>query len=89
MGHDGVQLLFFQERERLTLPRFAENAVPQLDFKNVDGVIGAIVGEGLATLRELKERYTLEDALDLYEIIAVRRTNEALAVQHAERNSRR
>jgi hypothetical protein len=52
---------------------------------NVDGFIATIVGERLATLRELNEYYTLEEALDMWEIIMTNRYNEWLAVQRAEK----
>ena len=54
-------------------------------FRNVDGFIAAIVAEKLATLRELQTVYTLEDAFDLWEVIAVTRHNEHLAVKAAQR----
>jgi hypothetical protein len=56
-----------------------------VDFPNVDGFIGAIVGSGQATLRELTEYYTLEQAFDLFEIVMTNRYNEHLAVEYAGR----
>lgn len=50
----------------------------------MDGFIGAIVASGKATLNELRTIYTLEEAFDLWEIIAVTRYNEHLAIKHAE-----
>ena len=51
----------------------------------MDGFIGAIVASGKATLKELKESYTLEDAFDLWEVIAVTNYNEFLAIEHARK----
>lgn len=33
----------------------------------------------------MRESYTLEDALDMYEVIMVTRWNEHLAVEHSKR----
>lgn len=59
-----------------------------MDFQNVDGLIGAIVADGKATLWELKNIYSLEDAFDLFEIISVTRYNEHLAIEHAKQKSK-
>jgi hypothetical protein len=60
-----------------------------VDFQNIDGFIGAVIAEGKATLHELRTIYTLEDALDMWEIIAVTRYNEQLAMEHAEKEARK
>lgn len=44
-----------------------------------------IVGEKLATLRELQEWYSYEDALNLAEVIMVRNNNEWVAMKAAEK----
>ena len=44
-----------------------------------------VVGERLATLRELQEWYSYEDALNLAEVIMVRSNNDAAAMKAAER----
>jgi hypothetical protein len=56
-----------------------------MDFQNIDGFIGAIVADGKATLHELKTVYTLEDAFLMWEVIAVTRYNEHLAIEHSKR----
>ena len=56
-----------------------------MDYKNIDSLIGAIVSSGKATLKELKESYTIEDAFNLYEIIATDAYNERLAIEHAKK----
>ena len=57
-----------------------------MDFKNVDGFIGSIVASGQATLLELKTVYSLEDAFDMWEIVATTRFNEWLAMEHAKKH---
>lgn len=85
MGNDGVQLLFFSEREDLNFLRRMRSDAPTVDYRNVDPFIGTIIADGKATLKELKETYTLEEAFDLWEIIAVNRYNEYLAVEYAKK----
>jgi len=47
-----------------------------------------IVGEKLATLKELETWYSYEDALNMAEIIMVQRNNEQAAYRAAERRHR-
>lgn len=78
-------MLFFRQRERLKfLGRFASEA-PHVDFVNVDGFIGTIIAERYATLRELTTVYSLEDAFDIWETIAVTNMNRYLAMKHAQK----
>ena len=44
-----------------------------------------VVGEKLATLRELQEWYSYEDVLNLAEVIMVRNNNEWVAMKAAEK----
>jgi hypothetical protein len=84
-GDGGVQRQFFSERQAL---RFLERYCPEgdsEDYPNVDGFFAVIVGERLASWRELSEYYTLEEALDMWEIIMTNRYNEWLAMQQAEK----
>jgi len=37
-------------------------------------------------IKELKSIYTLEDTMDMWEVIAVNRYNEYLAIQHSKKN---
>lgn len=48
---------------------------------NVDALIGLLVSERAATLRELEEYYGTEDAYDLAEILIVKQYNDNLANQ--------
>ena len=44
-------------------------------------MVGTIIGEGLATLHELRTIYTFEDAFDMWEVSATRHFNEWLSVR--------
>lgn len=79
---------FFSGRADLEFLRRFRSEAPSVDFQNVDGLIGAIVADGKASLYELKTIYSLEDAFDLFEIISVSRYNEHLAIQHAKKKSK-
>lgn len=54
-------------------------------YRNIDPLIGAIISSGKATLRELKTVYTLEDAHDIFEIIAIDNYNKYLAYEYQEK----
>jgi len=82
-------LLFFQRRASLKFPRWSRPENESMDFPNVDQLIGFIVANKQATLHELKTIYSLEDAYDLYEIIAVSRYNEFLAIENAKQKVRK
>ena len=56
-----------------------------MDYKNIEPFLGAIVSSGKATLKELKESYTIEDAFNLFEIIAIDAYNENQAIKHAQK----
>ena len=47
-----------------------------LGYKNIEPVIGLIISKKLATFKELEEYYSLEDAVDLFEIIEIDCYNE-------------
>ena len=59
------------------------------DYENIDGVIGFIISEKLATLQELKTVYDLEDKMNLYEAGIVPRMNEYWAHEQAQKNAKR
>ena len=75
---------FFRERASLRFLRGYRPEVALVDYQNIDGFIATIISEKQATLQELKTGYTLEEAYDLWEVIAVNRYNEHLAVEHAK-----
>jgi hypothetical protein len=52
---------------------------------NVDPLLSLVVREGLATMRELDEYYSYEDALNMAEILNVRSYNDWLAHKDAQR----
>lgn len=90
MGDDELQLRFFRQRKAIRYPRPRDDAGRRIDSENVDGLIACVTseaGRGGATLIELRTVYTLEDAMNMLEVIMVRRANEYLSAQEAERKA--
>ena len=56
-----------------------------MDYKNLDGFIGAIIANDKATLNELRTIYSLEDAFLMWEVIAVTKYNEYLAIEYSKK----
>lgn len=56
-----------------------------MDFPNVDGFIGFLLGSDRVTLHELRTVYTLEDAMDMWEVLVTNRFNEWLAYEEARK----
>lgn len=54
------------------------------DYANISGIVGVVVGRGLATLDELDTVYSFPDALNLLEIITVQNYNEWSAMEAAK-----
>lgn len=54
------------------------------DYQNIDGLIGSLVANRMATLNELKTIYSLEDAMDMYEAFIIPRYNEWKAMKQME-----
>lgn len=53
-----------------------ESEYPTKDYLNISGLVGALIANRVATLYELQTVYSLEDAMDMYEAIAVPKYNE-------------
>jgi hypothetical protein len=54
-------------------------------YQNVTGIIGILLSEKQATLKELREMYSLKDAMIMYEAVMVPRVNQYWAQKDAER----
>ena len=49
-----------------------------IQYPTVSGIVGVIISRGMATLFELQEVYSWEDAYNMYEVILVNNYNESL-----------
>ena len=56
-------------------------------FANVPRVCGALIASDLASLVDLKERLTLEEAYELLEVLEVRNYHSWLAAQRLEKEN--
>ena len=56
-----------------------------IGYKNITRMIAAIISRRFATLYELQTVYSIADALDMYEVIAVNSYNEAAYAEAARR----
>ena len=82
-------MLFFSKRQGLGFLRECDVPCQIRSYPNVDQFIGEIVASGKATLKELKTVYTLEDAYDLYEIIAVNKYNEWKLMEYYSKQAKK
>lgn len=62
---------------------------PSIHAANLPAVFSEILLEGLCTLQDLQEKYNYDDALNLFEILAVRRINETVANEYSKRQAAR
>ena len=68
---------FFAGRRALDLnPGAADGRL--LAYQNVSGIVGTLVSARLATLAELQSVYSVEDAYDMLEVLAVDNHNRSL-----------
>jgi hypothetical protein len=81
-------LFFFSKWESIRFPRWDNEQAPRTNYKNIDSFFAIIISSGKATLKELKESYSLEDAYILWEVITVTKYNEFLAIEEANKANR-
>ena len=53
-----------------------QSKYPTKDYVNIGSMIGTLIANRVATLYELQTIYSLEDAMDMYEAIAIPKYNE-------------
>lgn len=56
-------------------------------FANVPKICGSLIAAGLASMDELKNRRSLEEAYELLEILEVRNYHSWLAAQRSEKEN--
>lgn len=55
------------------------------EYQNIPSLFGTIISNRLATLSELRTIYSLEDALNIYEALAIPKYNEWREMEAAKR----
>ena len=88
-SYDGIQLFFFSKRASLDFLSRYRPEYTGMGFKNIDPIIATIIADGKATLHELRTIYSLEDGMNLWEIIAITRYNEYQSMERAKKNKGR
>ena len=56
--------------------------------ERVPSLVYSLISKGAATLRDLREVYTIEDAIDLYEIVLVDAYNQVQAAEASRRKTK-
>ena len=70
---------FFRVRHRIDLDLGDHDEAGYVDYENIPRLIGIVVSSGLATLRELRTVYSLEDLYNLLEVYLVNAHNQRVA----------
>ncbi len=68
--------------------RFIDDA-NSVASNHVDPMIAQLLQNDCATLRELEEYYSLEDAFKMFDVMVVKGINSALSQEHASKNSKK
>lgn len=68
--------------------RFTDGAAT-VSSKNVDPMASQLIQDGVATLKELEDYYSLEDAFKMFDTIMVKGVNNALSHEASVKKSKR
>lgn len=79
---------FLNSWSGVKVPRRFLNNIESVTSENSEPMITHLVGSDIATLRELEEYYSLEDAFKMFDIMMVKSVNEALANEEATKTAR-
>jgi hypothetical protein len=77
---------FMERRKEVRVPSYLRTEVSIPRHTVESPILAALIAEDKATLRELEEYYSLEDAFRLYDIIFNEKLNEAESQYAASRN---
>lgn len=80
---------FVSKWKGVKIPKRFTSGVEPESSSHVDPLIASVVQNGSASMRELEEYYSLEDAFKMFDIIVAKGVNEALAQEAAEKSRKR
>lgn len=80
---------FMRHWKSAKVPRRFLSGASSVDSSNVDPIITALTTDKMATLRELEEYYSLEDAFKMFDSMVVKGINSALSTEAAMANAKR
>lgn len=84
----GYSFGFLKTWKATKIPKRLSNESESVHSEYMDPIISNIIQEGIATLRELEEYYSLEDAFKMFDVLVVKGLNKALAYEAAERDAK-
>lgn len=58
---------------------------PRVRQKNIEPIVGFLIGEKAATIKELREDYDVEDMLNIWESLMVKHANAFYAYKDASK----
>lgn len=80
---------FLDDWKPLTVPRRFTADIDTVQSNRTDPLIAQLIQNGSATLRDLEEYYSVEDAFAMMDVITAKGINEAMAHEAAEREAKR
>lgn len=79
----GYSFNFVRSWKSAKVPRRFVDGANSIESKHIDPMIGTLVVERLATMRELEEYYSMEDAFRMFDALIVKGINQALSHEAA------
>jgi hypothetical protein len=79
---------FLDSWKGVQIPTRFLNGTESRDSRNIDPLLSALLQNEQASLKELQEYYSLEDAFTLYDVIVSKSVNTALANEAAQKEAK-
>jgi hypothetical protein len=80
---------FLSEWKMVKIPRRFQSTAESVSLPHIDPMMSRIQAEKLATQRELEEYYSLHDAFNMYDAIALNSLNSLVQQEAAQREAER
>ncbi len=80
---------FLADWKGVTIPRRFQNQAETIKSDYTAPLISNLIQADKATLRELEEYYSVEDAFKMFDIVLVNTVNKAYAQEEAEKEAKR
>lgn len=79
---------FLKTWQGAKIPSRFTGEVEGINSAAIDPILAQLIQDGAATLRELEEYYSLEDAFTMFDVMVVKGINKALGMEAAEKESK-
>lgn len=79
---------FLDNWQRIQVPARFISGAKTVAPSGIEPIISTLVQDGVASLRELEEYYSLEDAYRLFDVIMSKAVNQLLGQEEAEREAK-